>query len=164
MASVFLTANVKAQTTAPGALRLGIGADAGLPTGNLKIGATFVLGGTVSLQYGLSDRFAITLTSGADHFFPNYIAGTHIRYNSFGIIPVKAGFKAFFSPSVYFGAEAGIGIEQTNSGSGNKKFLVSPALGWANQHWDLSFRYDNYSGQNDPYGFVALRIAYGFGL
>jgi hypothetical protein len=169
-AVLFFTTNVKAQTTPAHALLFGIGVDAGLPTGNLTIGSNFVLGGTARLQYGISNNFAVTLTSGADHFFSKINPATGKVFDSFGIIPIKAGVKEFFVPSIYFGVEAGIGLEETDSGEGNTKFLVSPAIGWANNRWDIGFRYDNYSGndkhsgQSDPYGFVALRIGYGFKL
>jgi len=161
--ALFFTANVKAQTVPAGSLRMGIGVDAGDPTGNLTISSTFVLGGNISLQYGLTNRFAAEITSGADHFFSKYVPGsTTVRYNSFGIIPIKAGFKAFYTPNLYVDGQIGVGIEEDDSGTGPKKFLVSPALGWAERHWDVSVRYDSYYTPGDNYGFVALRIAYGF--
>ena len=164
VAALFFTTQTKAQTTAPGQLRFSIGPDAGFPTGNLTIGSTFVLGGNARLQYGLSNTFAITLTSGADNFFSKYIPGTNKRYDSFGIIPIKAGAKKFFTSNLYFGAETGIGIEETDAGAGNTKFILTPALGFADKHWDIAARYENFSGQADPYGFVVLRVAYGFAL
>jgi len=162
VAALFFTTNVKAQTTPANALRFNLGLDAGIPTGNLTISSNFVLGGTARLQYGVTNNFAITLTSGADHFFSKDIPGTNMPYNSFGIIPIKAGIKDFFVPNLYFGVEGGVGIEQVDSGPANTKLLLSPAVGWGNKLWDIGIRYDNYSGQNDNYGFVALRIAYGF--
>ena len=164
-ASVLLfTSDLKAQTTPANAFRLSIGADAGLPTGNLRIESNFVLGGTIRLHYGISDNFAVTLTSGADHFFSKTLPGTTFKYNSFGIIPIKAGIKEFFVPNIYFAAEAGVGFEQVDSGHANAKLILSPALGYADKHWDFGIRYENYSGQSDNYGFVALRLAYGFAL
>jgi len=162
--SLFLTTNVKAQTTPANALRFGIGIDAGDPTSNLRLSSTFVLGGTASLQYGLSNSFAITLTSGADHFFSKYIPGTTKRYDSFGIIPIQAGFKEFYTPNLYIAVESGVAIEETDSGTGKKKLILAPAVGYANEHWDVGVRYESLTGDNDNYGFVALRIAYGFKL
>jgi len=162
--ALFFTIDLKAQTNPANVWMLSIGADAGFPTGNLTIGSTFVLGGTARLQYGVNNSLAVTLTSGADHFFSKKIPGTDVRYDSFGVIPIKAGVKQFFTPSIYVGLEAGVAFEQVDSGHGNTKFLVSPAVGWGSKHWDVSVRYDNYSGQDDPYGFVALRIGYGFSL
>jgi len=37
-----------------------------------------------------------------------------------------------FCASLYVAAEGGIGIEETDSGQGNTKVLLSPTLGWAN--------------------------------
>jgi hypothetical protein len=162
--ALFLTTNVKAQTTPAHTVGFSIGPDAGIPTGNLTIGSTFVLGGTPQLRYGVSDNFAITLTSGADHFFSKINPATGTRFDSFGVIPIKAGIKEFFVPHIYFALESGISIEETDSGAGNTKFDVSPAVGWGNAHWDVGVRYESYFGQADPYGFVALRLVYGFKL
>jgi hypothetical protein len=160
----FITPAAKAQTTPAKALLFSAGADAGFPTGNLTIGSNFVLGGTLRLQYGISNSFAITLTSGADHFFSKINPATGMKFDSFGIIPIKAGIKEFFVPNIYFGIEGGVAVEETDSGAGNTKIIISPSVGWGEKHWDIGIRYDNYSGQNDPYGFVALRVAYGFAL
>jgi hypothetical protein len=157
---IFITADVKSQITPANTLRFSIGPDAGIPTGNLRISSNFVLGGTPRLQYGITDDFAVTLTSGADHFFSKSFPGTTFKYNSFGIIPIKAGVKDFFIPNIYIGAEAGVAWEQVDSGHANTKTLFSPSLGYATKHWDFGVRYDNYSGQNDTYGFVALRVVY----
>jgi hypothetical protein len=164
VAVLSVAGHVNAQTTPAGAFRFSVGVDAGIPTGNLTIGSNFVLGGTIRGHYGLSNNFALTLTSGADHFFSKINPATGKKFDSFGIIPVKAGFKEFVVPNIYVAAEAGAAVEETDTGAGNTKFLVSPSVGWANTHWDIGVRYDNYTGQADPYGFVALRLAYGFGL
>jgi hypothetical protein len=159
---LFLFEAAKAQTTPANALRFNLGFDTGLPTGNLTIGSKIVIGGTARLQYGLTNNLAITLTSGADHFISKDDPATGQPFDSFGTIPIKAGLKYFFIPHIYWGEEAGVALEEVDTGNGNKKFLVSSAVGWANKLWDFGVRYDNFSGQNDPYGFVALRIAYSF--
>jgi len=162
VAALFFTTTVKAQTTPANALRMSIGVDAGLPTGNLTIGSNFVLGGTIHLQYGITNNFDVSLASGADHFFSKINPATGTKFDSFGIIPVKAGVKWFFVPSFYVAGEGGVAVEETDSGAGNTKMLLSPELGWANTHWDVGVRYDHFSGQSDPYGFVAVRVAYCF--
>jgi hypothetical protein len=163
--AIFLNTNVKAQTTPANAWRIGIGLEAANPTGNARKGADFILGGTIRLQYGLSNNFALTLTSGAYHFFPIYEPGTHTRYDSYGQIPIKAGFKTFFTKNIYFGAEAGLAIEEDDSGQGPTRLLLSPALGYATTHWDVGIHYDRFSSTTqDSFGLIGLRIAYGFGL
>jgi hypothetical protein len=165
--ALFFTSNVNGQsktaTTTPSPWRFGIGVEGGIPTGNEKNFSNFELGGTARLQYDADSRLGITLTSGYYNFFGKdnpVIPGT--KYPNDGLVPVKAGIKAFFAPAIYFGAEAGAGFETRSSG--NTKLILSPALGYAHKSWDISLRYENFSGQNDNYGLVGLRVAYGFGL
>ena len=89
------------------------------------------------------------------------------------MVPIKAGIKAFFTPNLYFGAEVGAGIEtktflpqgvDESFGEKDTKLILSPAIGYASKHYDVGVRYENYSGQGNNYGLVALRVAYGFGL
>ena len=163
--ALFIGTNVKAQTTPASNLRFGVGLEAGAPTGNAHDGSNFELGGTARLQYGTSDHFALTLTSGYYNFFGKTIGdvnGTQIKTSSAGLIPVKAGLKAFFSDNVYFSAEAGAGFEM--KGDKDTKLILAPGLGWANKKWDVGVRYEDFSGQGNSYGLVGLRLAYGFEL
>ncbi len=171
--AVFFGTSVKAQTITPDKFRFGVGVEGGLVTGAAHDYSNLELGGTARLQYGVSNNLAITLTSGYYNFFGKD-DGFGQKYQSLGMVPIKAGIKYFFTPSVYFGAEAGVGIEtKTFAYQGeedsapsqtNTKLLLTPGLGWANKHWDVGVRYENYSGQSTNYGVVALRLAYGFGI
>ncbi|HEY4195624.1 MAG TPA: hypothetical protein VGM63_08810 [Mucilaginibacter sp.] len=177
--AIFFTTNVKAQSVKPDGWRLGIGIDGGVPTGNANSISSFELGGTARLQYGLNSNLALTLTSGYYNFFgktynvnivdpiTNTITTTSIKGGSLGMIPVKAGIKAFFTPSFYFGAEAGAGFEVHEPIAGDTKdtkLILSPGLGYATKSWEISARYENFSGQGNNYGLVGLRVAYGFPL
>ena len=155
--AVLFGTNVKAQTKSSSPWRLGIGVEGLLPTGNLNKGSNIGLGGTARLQYGADKGLAYTLTSGYYNFFPKISGGS-----SGGVVPVKLGIKAYFADSFYFGAEAGAAFE-TNSG-GSTKLDLSPGLGYSTKSWDIGARYENFSGQNNNYGLIGLRIAYGFGL
>lgn len=163
-AAILFGTNAKAQTTTTdkSPWRLGFGIEGGIPTGDIHDASKFDLGGSARLQYGLSDAFDLTLTSGYTNFFIKDDARLPGEPSGLGIVPVKLGIKAFFAQNIYFGAEAGAGFE-TNYGT-NTKLILSPALGWANQHWDVGVNYTNYSGQSDNFGSVGLRVAYGFGL
>lgn len=164
-AAIFFGTNVKAQSTTPSPWRLGIGVEAGVPTGSAHDGSDFELGGTARLQYGADKGLAWTLTSGYYNFFGKTIAsagGTDFKTSSAGLVPVKLGLKAYFAPSIYFGAEAGAGFETVSNG--DTKLILSPGLGWSSSKWDVGVRYENFSGQGNSYGLVGARIAYGFGL
>ncbi|MCD8739541.1 hypothetical protein LT679_02915 [Mucilaginibacter roseus] len=155
------SSDVKAQTNEKSAWRLGFGIEGGIPTGDVKDGSNFQLGGTARLQYGVSDNLALTLTSGYYNFFAKKEI-SDLGGSDLGIVPVKVGIKSFFTDNLYFGAEAGAGFETRDNG--NTKLILSPALGWADKHWDFGVKYENFSGQSNNYGAVGLRVAYGFGL
>jgi hypothetical protein len=162
VACLFFASNVNAQTSTPNPWRFGIGLEGGVPTGHENNYSNFELGGTARLQYDAGSNFAWTLTSGYYNMFGKDMPGTNTSYPSLGIVPLKLGIKAFFAPKLYFGAEVGAGFE--TSGADNTKLIFSPALGFANKTWDVGVRYENFSGQDDNFGLVGLRVAYAFGL
>jgi hypothetical protein len=160
------TAN--AQTIGDGKLRFGIGLDGLLPVGGLSNTESFALGITPRLQYALTDKLALTFTSGIYHFFPKkyYISdglpGYYAKYH-LDIVPVKLGLKAFVTKNIYLAGEVGAGFE-VEDGGGPVKLILSPGVGYATKHWDIGARYENFSGGNNSYGAVGLRLAYGLGL
>ncbi len=160
-----LPINVNAQTIPAKALVLSLGAQVGLPTGQVVGGTSFILGGDLKLHYGITDKFSVTFTTGGYHFFPiqNIPGATR---ESFGVGPLKAGVKYFVSPNIYLAGEAGAGVEVTESGfeGGHTKTLLSPGVGYANERWDFGLRYEDYSGNNFHYGQLALRAGYGLRL
>lgn len=171
-AAIFIGSSAKAQTTPatspnPSPWRLGFGIEGGIPTGDAHPSSGFELGGSARLQYDVTSTFAVTLTSGYTNFFIKDAYREVGEPSSLGIVPVKLGVKWFFVPGIYVGAEGGAGFE-TNGIEKNTKLILSPALGWANQHWDVGVNYTSYTGKvdgiNDNFGSVGLRVAYGFGL
>ena len=166
--AVCVNTQSKAQSIDKGRLRFGIGADALVPVGNLNNSTNFGLGITPRLQYGLSNKVALTFTSGIYHFFPkNMYAQTATQLYAYrwdlDVIPVKVGFKAFVTSNIYIGGEAGMGF-QVDNGGGDSEYLYSGAVGYANKKWDFGIRYENFSGNGYRNGMIALRVAYGFGL
>jgi len=158
-AALLFTSDVKAQTTPAKALRFSIGLEAGVPTGVETDHANWELGGTARLQYGITNNFALTLTSGLYNFFSKDMPGTDTRFPTLNIIPLKLGVKAFVSPNFYLAAEGGAAFIQRNEST---KLDLSPGLGWANKSWDIGLRYENFSTPKIDYGIVALRLGYGF--
>jgi hypothetical protein len=161
--ALFIGTNANAQSS-DSRLRFGIGVEVGAPTGNASNGSNIYAGVTPRLQYGADEGLAWTLTSGFYNFFgKNYTVGnTTVKGGDLGMVPVKLGIKGFFAENFYFGAEAGAGFETISNG--NTKLIVAPGLGFANDKWDVSARYENFSGQGNNYGLVGLRVAYGFKL
>ncbi len=167
---LLVCSKVHAQTVPASKFRLGVGVEGILPIGNTSDVANFGLGLTPRLQYGVSDKFALTFTSGLYHFFPKTttypatatFSGYTAKYKS-DIIPVKVGFKYFVGQNFYVAGEAGAAFEMTK-GARSTHFLWSPGIGYATKKWDIGARYENFSGNHYSDGIISLRLAYGFGL
>ncbi|MGL2966218.1 hypothetical protein [Flavobacterium sp. XGLA_31] len=143
--------------------RLGFAINGGLPT---KDPYDYNLGADVRIQYDLSTRYSLTLTTGFSNFF---VSG---KDNDLGYIPVKGGFKAFvLKDKLYLLGEVGAAFAVTNDYD-KTSFLISPGIGYATDALDISLRYEHYSDfpilENDipgtGLGQIALRLAYGFRL
>jgi hypothetical protein len=167
---LFVGSNVKAQSVTPNNFRFGIGVDGLLPVGNSTNTLNFGLGITPRLQYRLSDKVALTFTSGIYHFFPKTVTypatgaypGFITKYKS-DIIPVKVGAKLFVTSNFYLAGEVGAAFEVAEGG-GSVHFLASPGIGYASKKWDIGARYENFSGNGYSDGIIGMRVAYGFGL
>jgi hypothetical protein len=133
--------------------RLGFAVNGSLATGDYF---DWGLGGDVRLQYDLSKKTSLTLTTG----FTNLFAKDDIK--DLGYIPAKLGFKAFvWEDRLYVLGEAGAAFAVTNDYD-ETSFLWAPGIGYAADPIDISIRYE---GTNDFHtDQIALRIAYGFKL
>lgn len=137
--------------------RLGFGLNGGLPTDNAY---DWSLGGDVRLQYDLTKRTSLTLTTGFTNLFMGDENGVEVK--DLGFIPAKAGFKAFiWEDQFYVLGEVGAGFAVTN-GYDDTTFLWAPGIGYANKYIDISVRYEDYNKFKTNQ--VALRLAYGFDL
>jgi hypothetical protein len=154
--SLFLTNSFAQEVKEPNydqGFKLGFGINGGLPTDNAY---DYSLGIDARLQYNLSLRTSVTLTTG----FTNLFIGDDIK--DLGFIPAKAGFKAFvWEDRFYVLGEVGAGFAVTNNYD-QTTFLWAPGIGYANKSFDLSLRYEDYDKFNTNQ--VALRLAYGFKL
>jgi hypothetical protein len=134
--------------------RLGFGLNAGLPFNNDLY--NWSLGGDVRLQYDLSKKTSIALTTG----FTNLFIGNDVK--DLGFIPVKAGFKAFvWEDQFYVLGELGGGFAVTN-GYNQDTYIWAPGIGYAGKDIDLSIRYESYTEYDTNQ--LSLRVAYGFKL
>ena len=140
--------------------RLGFGANVGYVFDDAY---GLSLGADARLQYDLSQRTSLTLTTG----FTNLFKGDADK--DLGFIPVKVGFKGFiWEDRFYLLGEIGAGFTVTNSYNQNT-LILSPGIGYATKNIDFSVRYEHYNdfvkvNGNKGMGQVALRLAYGFKL
>ncbi len=168
--SIMFANNLEAQDTKPATnydqgFRLGIGANVGYAVHNpYKLS----LGADARLQYDLSKRYSVTLTTGFTNLFVDKAAGSDL-----GFIPAKAGFKAFvWNDQFYVMGEAGAAFAVTN-GYSKTSLLLAPSIGYATKYIDISLRYEHYNNfarvnnngtLSDGVGQVAVRLAYGLEL
>ena len=127
----------------------------------------FSYGADARLQYDLSKRFSITLTSGYTNLT---ISG---KNNDLAFIPVKVGYKTFvWENKFYLMGEFGAAFGATDAYR-KTSMVVSPSAGYASKYIDVSIRYENYSDfpnlkddgtVGDGVGLVSVRLAYGFKL
>ncbi|WP_348796987.1 hypothetical protein [Flavobacterium adhaerens] len=126
------------------------------------------LGADARLQYDLSKRYSLTLTTGYSNLFVSESDG-----NDLGFIPAKLGFKAFiWNDQFYIMGEGGAAFSTTNDYN-KTSLLLAPSIGYATKCIDISLRYDHYNDferLNDNgtlskgVGQIGLRLAYGFKL
>lgn len=164
----------KTETNYDQGFRLGVGLNAGYATQDPY---KLALGGDVRLQYDLSQRYSLTLTTGYTNLFVSKadVFPTQIEGKDLGFIPAKAGFKAFiWDDQFYVMGEAGAAFSVTNSNGYNKtSLLLAPSIGYATKYVDISVHYEHYSdfakiNNNGTIGKgvgqVGVRLAYGFKL
>ena len=142
--------------------RMGIGISGGYPFNDPY---DFNLGADARLQYDLSKKYSITLTTGFNNLFISNQA-------DLGYIPVKLGFKAFvIEDQFYLMGEAGGAFAVTNKYN-EKSLLLSPSIGYVTKNFDFSIRFEHLADfpiiENNTadtgLNQIALRIAYGFKL
>lgn len=127
----------------------------------------FALGADARLQYDLTKKYSLTVTTGFSNLF---VKG---KDNDLGFIPAKIGFKAFvIEDQFYLMGEVGGAFAVTN-GYNKSSYLISPSIGYATKYIDISLRYEllpDFPSQ-DSNGLprnginqIGLRLAYGFAL
>jgi hypothetical protein len=157
--------DTKTATNYDQGFRVGIGANVGYAVHNpYKLS----LGADARLQYDLSKRYSVTLTTGFTNLFVDKAAGSDL-----GFIPAKAGFKAFvWNDQFYVMGEAGAAFAVTNSYN-KTSLLLAPSIGYATKYIDISLRYEHYNDfarvnnngtRSDGVGQLAVRLAYGLEL
>jgi hypothetical protein len=145
--------------------RLGIGLNAGYAAHDPY---KLALGADARLQYDLSKRYSVTLTTGFTNLFVSKADGSDL-----GFIPAKAGFKAFvWNDQFYVMGEAGAAFAVTNDYN-KTSLLLAPSIGYATKYIDISLRYEHYNDfarinnngtAGKGIGQLGVRLAYGFDL
>ena len=167
--------DTEAATNYDQGFRLGVGLNAGYAVHDPY---KLALGADVRGQYDLSERYSFTLTTGYTNLFVSKADGFpgQTEGKDLGIIPAKAGFKAFiWEDQFYVMGEAGAAFAVSNVDNTRDKtsLLLSPSIGYASKYIDISLNYTHYNhfdrlnnngSLGRGVGQVGVRLAYGFKL
>ncbi|HWZ36199.1 MAG TPA: hypothetical protein VNW51_08580 [Mucilaginibacter sp.] len=177
-----LTFGAKAQSnptsTKTTGIRYSIGADAGIPTGNLSDSYNWNLGGSLQADIPVAKQLFVTVNAGYNNLFAKdvTVAGVTAKGTNLQLLPVKAGLKYFPVGNFYVQGEAGASFLLNKSdfaGVDNSTlFTYAPQVGYqfplgGSSFLDAGVRFENttklYSNIDDSkLHFVSLRVAYGF--
>jgi hypothetical protein len=131
------------QEPAAGSVMLGIGAEAGVPTGDFNNFSSFGIGGIATGVYAVDQNFWLSLKAGYLRFsgkdytymtidpFTLSLVQVTTSAGSMNIIPIVVGGRYFFMPPadmrVYGGVDAG--LYMLSDGNSTSKVGLAPALG-----------------------------------
>jgi hypothetical protein len=143
-----------------------VGAEGGMPLGNLKETSKFGIGGTAKLAYNVNGNIAVTFQTG----FMSFAGKTEesgdekYTYPALNFIPFKFGGRYTFPGGFY--AEPQIGFTRMSAkGAGgatgftyaiNAGYKMTPGI-------DISARYEGVSKEGTV-SFVGVRAAYSLGF
>jgi hypothetical protein len=169
---VAIAALLSVESFAQGRPSLSIGAELGVPSGDLDETRKIGIGGTAKLAVPIGGGTALTLTSGLISFsgdeFRN-VLGQTIKLKALNFIPIKAGVRHQFVPGGFY-LEPQLGYTSINTpdsqGSASGGFTYAANAGYMfNNKVDLSARYEGISAKNDvTLPFIGFRLAYNFSL
>jgi hypothetical protein len=167
------------KSTGSNGVVLSVGVDAGLPTGNLSNGYNWNIGGSVQADIPVvPQQLFVTVNAGFNDLQGKTNAyGLGVTAPDIQLLPVKAGLKWFPVSHFYIQGEAGAAFALNKSSVGydnTAAFIYAPQIGYqfplgGKNYIDAGVRYEgstDFSSDNSAtqVHFVALRLAYAFGL
>jgi len=171
------TTSATSKSTSSNGVILSIGADAGIPTGNLNNSYDWNLGGSVQADIPVvQHQLFVTVNAGYNNFFgKTNIAGTGLDATNIQLLPVKAGLKFFPVANFYIQGEAGAAFSLNKADLGfdnSAAFVYAPQIGvqfplGGKSYLDAGVRYEattkfNSNIDGSTVNFVGLRVAYAF--
>ncbi len=146
---------------------LSIGAELGIPTGDLNAYQKIGVGGSAKAAFPVASDLDITASAGYISFSGDE-AGS-FKYPALNFIPIKVGVRYRFVPKGFY-LEPQLGYTSINSsGTTTAKggFTYAANAGYfIGRNFDISARYEGVSkkGSQGNLPFVGFRLAYNFSL
>jgi hypothetical protein len=170
IAAGFAMGNIKAQQ-----VQLGISPEINFPTGNASSTSGIGFGGSLKLEVGIAEKYALTANGGYAIFLGKRLFGNRIQ--PIEAVPAKLGFKYYPSADFYFEAQGGAAFQLGNNSK--TSFLWSPGFGTyiktgnANAKIDFGLRYEAWTNsgyrattslKTTSFSFIGLKVGYTFGF
>lgn len=160
-----ISLHAAAQVTTAGRTTLSLGAEVGIPAGDLNESQKIGLGGSLKALFPLFQGGALTLSAGYISFSGDETGS--FKYPALNFIPFKAGLRYNISPGGLY-LEPQLGYTSIGTANSNTKatggFTYAAALGTMLQAIDLSLRYEGVSRNGTTLPFIGVRGAYNFRL
>ena len=168
---VALSAFFCSQTMAQGKPSLSIGAELGIPVGDLNNTQKIGVGGSLKAAFPLFDGGAFTLSGGYISFSGDEYNGPGnliVKRPALNFIPIKAGLKYQFAPGGFY-MEPQLGYTAISTPNDNTSakggFTYAYNIGYMiNNQFDISTRYEGVSRNNSNLNHIGFRLAYNFSL
>jgi hypothetical protein len=126
------------------------------------------LGASVHAEYYPNPFVGLTLGTGVTSISAKTPAtgldGSSV--SNYLLVPFKIGVKAFFSQTMFLGAETGLGYTTPDYKSSHMAKIISPQLGYSNNDtgWEVSLKYEVDHLRSTYISTLGLHIAYSFDL
>jgi hypothetical protein len=147
-----------------GTIKIGIGGEAALPTGDAASMVKTGIGGSAKALFGIGNAGQISFTTGYNTF-----SGKDLPKGdkaTLSMIPFMAGYRQNFG-GFYVEPQAGIGMmkaketyegeSKTNSAT---RFTWAAGIGYIISNVDLGIRYQSYESEGGHFGFAGVKLAY----
>lgn len=156
-------------------LKVGIGPELALPTGNAANISGVGVGGYLKFEQAIAEKFALTETAEFTNFFGKKFLGN--RSQSLTYLPVKLGLKYFPSENFYTEGQAGLAFPINNGGKSNFTWALGLGsfinTGNKNALFDFGLRYQVLTNTiqqsiieqgRTNFGYFSLRVGYVLGI
>ena len=173
MSLVAIACVVGMQSFAQGRPSLSIGAELGIPVGDLNLTQKIGIGGSAKFALPVATGTDLTLSAGYMSFSGdeyNAPGNLLIKRPALNFIPIKAGVRFKVQPASGFYLEPQLGYTSVNTPNSNTTasggFTYAANAGYMfSKQVDLSARYEGVSLKNNVnFNFVGARLAYNFSL
>jgi hypothetical protein len=140
--------------------KFSIGAEAGVPVGDMSTGYNLVLGGSAKVEVPTSHGTYFTITAGYSVFFAKDFLRDFGFPSTSGFIPLKAGLKCYSGNNFFIEGQAGIVF--STEGDSEHAFAWSPGIGYTlNNSLEVGARYEGWTNGGTT-GQITARLAYRF--